>query len=176
MSWLTIKEVSDHLDIPDPTLRRYLSEHGQFIKMSNEGHVQVIAEESLEVLKRIRSYYAKRWPKSRIQKALAEEFPLNVVIGKTDEGQLMTAGETLDEIMKMRQFIIELLEENRNLRNELKELRILFEHSMDKDREDFKQLQNEIVHLHDVLGSRKDRHEKNRSVLKRILDAIKDKQ
>ena len=56
--WFSVTELSEKLDIPDATIRRYIRQHGHHLQLRKRHKSYLIAAESLEVLIQIREAYA----------------------------------------------------------------------------------------------------------------------
>ncbi|MED1107674.1 DUF3967 domain-containing protein [Bacillus paramycoides] len=57
--WLSIIEVSQSLQVPDNTVRRYIQRHIEFISHKKHGKKYLIHVDSLKVLEKIRSLYTE---------------------------------------------------------------------------------------------------------------------
>ncbi len=149
-SWLTISEVCDITGIADPTLRRYIKTYEDYIRTSRDGHVLIIAEESVNVIQKIREYSLdKRWGTDRIKRELRENYPMTFIIGQDSEKNEVSVGQTLDEMRKMVVYLKKLSVENQALKHEIEEMR--------KDLE--------------ILSTQQERHEKNSIELLREMRA-----
>ncbi|MBH8609373.1 hypothetical protein [Thermoactinomyces sp. CICC 10521] len=172
MEWLPIHKVAKELDIPEPTLRRYLRDYEEFIKIKLQGHMQVVHFDSLEVIKKIRNMHVvNRWSSKEVKESLAKEQPMAIIVAE-DQGIPITAGEFLEELLRINK---RLLQENREMRREIQELRELVEGNHVDHSKLLRSSNDQINNIYREVSqlSRKKRH---RGLFKRIKDAIKNEE
>lgn len=171
MQWMTIREVSVKTNISDPTLRRYIRDHGQFIKTRMEGHILTVSEESIPIIIKIRQFYLDLgWKKPRVQQALEETYPMNIVLTKDEERGEITVGETIEDIRKLRFILSKLVDEQQLLREEIKYLR----NKLDEKEESSKEHQLYVESGISELLSRKEKYMSKREMIKRLLGFKRD--
>ncbi|MEC1068224.1 DUF3967 domain-containing protein [Priestia megaterium] len=57
MDWITVNKISQMIDTPVPTVRRYIQKHQSFFNTRREGKKILLHPDSVELLKKIRRWY-----------------------------------------------------------------------------------------------------------------------
>jgi len=57
MDWITVNKISQMIDTPVPTVRRYIQKHQTFFNTRREGKKILLHPDSVELLKKIRKWY-----------------------------------------------------------------------------------------------------------------------
>ena len=57
MDWITVNKISQMIDTPVPTVRRYIQKHQSFFNTRREGKKILLHPDSVELLKKIRKWY-----------------------------------------------------------------------------------------------------------------------
>lgn len=170
--WMPIEEVAKELDVPSSTLRRYLSNYKDFVSIKRNGSMQMVSCDSLEVLRKIRNLHVeKNMSVKDVTEILHRENPMMVVLGHDSTGLPVSAGEFLAEILRTNK---RLLMENREIKKELYELRELMESNHLNETKLLNENQAKMSDLHKDIRDLSRRH-KHRSLIRRISDAIRNK-
>ncbi|MBH8605610.1 phage tail tape measure protein [Thermoactinomyces sp. CICC 10522] len=117
--WLTFTEMANLLGMSDRTLRRYVTNHGNYVNVRKEpGRPTEIHRESIDVIKQIRQMYDKGWDRIKIERRLAESRPMIMRIESEDPALPATIGETFSAFRQILQEMTERqkrIEENQRL-------------------------------------------------------------
>ena len=147
MKWLTISELRRKLNLPETTVRRYIQEYGAYIQQKKQGHMIVVAPDSVEVIREIRKCHIDHgMTKEQGEEYLANRHTMSLVIAQDDKEKGVTVAEVLDDMQKMKKLISKLVEENMKLRNELEQ----------RDRK----LEEKIESIHQLLESSQNQEKK----------------
>jgi len=74
-SWKPLYRLASEIGIPEASVRRYaLTQFPEFIKVQRQGRVNLVAPDSIPVLKKIHALFAQGLGKDRVAEALAKEF------------------------------------------------------------------------------------------------------
>lgn len=104
-----IGEVSELIKIPHQTVRRYISKHGHHLSTKKQGKSVLVAEESLETLKIIKSLYDDGKVTEEVDSHLASNgVPMTITV--PDESEKMVRVD-LREVLVQQQSQIESLHE-----------------------------------------------------------------
>lgn len=132
--WYTIIQLSDKTGIGETTLRRYVRDHGHFLKTKTAGRNRMlISSESIPIIQNIAELKAKGFKRDEINQSLFANEPMSLTIQQEQKG-LVTLDEVLGDVRELLKQICEqnirlseLNEENRiemqKLRNEIAELK-----------------------------------------------------
>ncbi|MFJ5966185.1 DUF3967 domain-containing protein [Bacillus sp. NPDC093026] len=97
--WYSIKSLENKLRIPNTTLRRYIRQHGHHLNIKKDGKSYLVAEESIPLLKKIRSLYDQGKSIESIEKGLKNEgHPITITIDDYNENTVLTLNESLEDI------------------------------------------------------------------------------
>lgn len=126
MEWLTVKDVEDRVKIPNATIRRYIRSHGYNLKIKKQNQSWLIAEDSVDVLVKIRDLYAKGKTAEQVSETLARDgIPMTITVDDGDEHTTVQVAEALvqlkesmneqmntlkDELVKQQEFNKALLQ------------------------------------------------------------------
>lgn len=102
-SWLTVTELSERIGIPDATLRRYIRHHGHYLKLRKRHKSYLVADESVEMLIKIREAYASGSNIEGVEDTLyASGAPTIVTVTADDSGDRATVNvvKSLSDLQK----------------------------------------------------------------------------
>jgi hypothetical protein len=79
--WYTVLEVEKEYNIPNATVRRYIRNHGHNLLLKKKGKSYIIAQDSIDVLKKIRELYGQGMGTEQIEEALRESnVPVTITV------------------------------------------------------------------------------------------------
>jgi DNA-binding transcriptional MerR regulator len=170
--WYPIQKAAQETGIPEPTLRRYIRDYKEFIKTKNQGYMQVIHFDSLDVLQKIRKMHiGERLSSKEVKERLAKEQPMNIVVTE-QKGEPVTVADFIQEVRMIDQRI---LQENRQMKQEIYELRQLLESIMMEQSKFLQSNHEEIKGIrHDI--TQLSRKKQRRGLIRRVIDAIRAKE
>ena len=170
--WYPIQKAAQETGIPEPTLRRYIRDYKEFIKARHQGYMQVIHFESLAVLQKIRKMHiTERLSSKEVKERLSKEQPMSIVIAE-QQGEPLTAQDFIKEVLMINK---KLLQENKEIRQKLNELQRLIETNQIEQSNLFQSNCKEIKGIHEEI-TRLSRKKRQRGLIKRVLDAIRNKE
>lgn len=98
-TWHSIKSLEKELQIPDTTLRRYIRQHGHHLNIKKNGKSYLVANESIPLLKKIRSLYVEGKSIENIETVLTNEgHPITITIDNHTESTALTLNESIEDI------------------------------------------------------------------------------
>jgi hypothetical protein len=99
--WFTVAEIEKETEIPDATVRRYIRNHGHHFKIKKKGKGYLIASESVEVMKKIREWYAEGKQTDQIDDKLAQTgIPMTVTVTDDEKDVTVNVAEALRRMEK----------------------------------------------------------------------------
>ncbi|MFB7099675.1 DUF3967 domain-containing protein [Streptomyces virginiae] len=99
--WFTISEADKETGIPHQTLRRYLNNHVHHLIIKKKHKSYLIAEESLQILLKIRELYSEGKTIEDVENALTEQgIPMNITVNDDENEVSINIGETLIHLQK----------------------------------------------------------------------------
>ncbi|RDZ05534.1 hypothetical protein C3744_29470 [Priestia megaterium] len=115
VEWLTVLAIEKQTGIPNATIRRYIRNHGHHLNIRKKGKTYFIADESMNVMERIRALYDEGKTLEQVEEALIKAgTPMTVTVIEDDERMDVNVGEalvSLDERMDEQNKIIQSLVE-----------------------------------------------------------------
>ncbi|MFF0566012.1 helix-turn-helix domain-containing protein [Bacillus velezensis] len=92
--WFTVSEISNKLNIPVETIRRYIRAHSIHLKAKKINKKYFIHNESMTVIKQIRNFYDRGMNAEEVEESLsAQGVPMTITI-KNDHDEPMTVHVT----------------------------------------------------------------------------------
>jgi DNA-binding transcriptional MerR regulator len=129
--WYSVPELAKETGIPEPTLRRYLANFPTYFISKAGARGKRYDTAAIDILKRIKQLFDSGYETAGVSEVIANEFPM---IMEDNEKAEMSGGfnkpglATSEEIAKVMEFNKQLLQENR-------ELKELFKMFLQKDAE-----------------------------------------
>lgn len=137
--WLSVSQLSKIVEVPETSVRRYLTNFEEFFKFEQLGRGKKYHPSSIEILQRIVSLFRADRDTSEIKKILSNEYAFTItsedepivplapydVAKKLDDfrnGQEEFNQKLLESIMQQQKYIEELVNSRDNALNELKRL------------------------------------------------------
>jgi len=78
MDWLSVTELSEQLDIPAETIRRYINRHEMHLYVKKESKSYYVSSTSIAVIEKIRQLYSEGKQKEEVARALdLQGVPIN---------------------------------------------------------------------------------------------------
>jgi len=78
MDWLSVTELSEQLDIPAETIRRYINRHEMHLYVKKESKSYYVSSTSIVVIEKIRQLYSEGKQKEEVARALDQQgVPIN---------------------------------------------------------------------------------------------------
>ncbi|MGG3879616.1 MerR family transcriptional regulator [Bacillus smithii] len=114
--WMTVSEVSEKINVPVETVRRYLRQFSLYLKVKKMHKKYLIHDDSLTVLETIRQLYAEGKNAEEIENILATSgATMTITVQGDDEWMTVNVAEELKDIKKsleeQKQFNKQLLEQ-----------------------------------------------------------------
>ena len=150
--WMTVSEVSEKINVPVETVRRYLRQFSLYLKVKKMHKKYLIHDDSLTVLETIRQLYAEGKNAEEIENILATSGATMTFTVKDDDDEWMTVNvanelkdikksleeqkqfnkQLLEQIQKQNEYINKRLEERdkllmESLRQSLEQRRMMIE-------------------------------------------------
>ncbi len=101
VEWLTVLAIEKQLGIPNATIRRYIRNHAHHLNVRKKGKSYYIADESINIMERIRSLYDEGKTLEQVEEALVKAgTPVTVTVIEDDERMSVNVGETLVSLDK----------------------------------------------------------------------------
>lgn len=114
--WITVSEVSEKINVPVETVRRYLRQFSLYLKVKKVHKKYLVHDDSLTVLETIRQLYAEGKNAEEIENILATSgAAMTITVKNNDESMTVSVADELKEIKKaleeQKQFNKQLLEQ-----------------------------------------------------------------
>lgn len=131
--WMTVSEVSEKVNIPVETIRRYIRSHSVHLKVKKLGKKYSIHESSLAVIEQIRALYDRGKNIDEVEEVLsASGIPMTITV-KNDNDESMTVN-VADELQAIKRrfeqqekFNEKLQQFNESLLEQLNQQQLYFE-------------------------------------------------
>lgn len=140
--WLSVSQLSKETGIPETTLRRYIKNFSEYLRIEKIGRGIKCHPDSIVILKRIYSLYSDNYETLEIKDILGQDFPFNVddPEGLKGSGSLLAVSleKELDEFKREQQ------EFNRKLLDQLKKQQDYIEKSIELRDKKLMEALNEI--------------------------------
>lgn len=99
--WMTVSEVSEKVNIPVETIRRYIRSHSVHLKVKKLHKKYYIHDESMTVIEQIRSLYAEGKNIEEVEESLtAKGIPMTITV-KNDNDDSVTV-QVVDELQEIK--------------------------------------------------------------------------
>lgn len=102
VDWLSVSQLSKMLDIPETTVRRYISNFEEYFRSEKVGRGRKYHPSSIEILQRIAMLYDSDYETVEIRRILADEFAYE--IKESDENVTTTYPPSYDVAGKITEF------------------------------------------------------------------------
>lgn len=159
-TWLSVSETSVMIDVPAETVRRYVRQHGKWLRLEKDGKRYLIHRESVKIIEEIRELYSQNHTIKEVDDRLSESgLSMTVTVHDGDErvtvsvaDELIKLNQALEQQNQFNQALLEGLKEQRDyiqrLENELQlrdqQQKALTEAREDADNRRDERLMNEI--------------------------------
>ncbi|MGE7828984.1 MerR family transcriptional regulator [Paenibacillus sp. NPDC093718] len=111
--WITITELTEQFDIPQPTIRRYIERHGHHLLTKKHHKSYLISSESLPIVIQIREAYARGMNGEQVEEVLAaNRVPTYINVDDHEDGQALTIN--LHEAIQVMQEGFRQLQQDRS--------------------------------------------------------------
>jgi len=149
--WLTVSEIQQQFNIPQPTTRRYIDRHSHHLFIRKHHKSYLIAEKSIEFLLLIRDLYSKGMNAEQVENALiAKNAP--TIIDVIDVSDRVSEG-ALEVLSRLQTSMIEQYDRQENFNRQLIEAMQLEREDNQRQREiDRKQIERLAEELANVRG------------------------
>lgn len=114
--WLSIKEISEKTNIPDPSVRRYIDKFGDFFTYKGGARSKRYEDTGVKVLLRIKQLYEEGYESDGIDGILRKEFAVIIdddAVGETTEKAVTPTLATAEDMTEIRQALEEQREFNK---------------------------------------------------------------
>jgi DNA-binding transcriptional MerR regulator len=129
--WLSVSEVSEKVNIPVETIRRYIRSHNVHLKVKRLHKKYYLHDEALTVIERIRGLYADGKNVEEVEEALSlDGIPMTLTVENSGDERVTV--HVADELKAIRQQLEEQKQFNIKLIEELKNQRDFIELSIEK--------------------------------------------
>lgn len=129
--WMTVSEVSEKVNIPVETIRRYIRSHSVHLKVKKLHKKYYIHDESMTVIEQIRALYAEGKNIEEVEETLtASGIPMTITV-KNDNDEAMTVHLT-DELQEIKQALQEQKQFNQQLLEQMKQQQEYISQSLEK--------------------------------------------
>lgn len=156
--WQAVSDVEKMTGIPNGTIRRYIRQHGMYLKVRKKHKSYEIHEDSIEILKEIRTLYGEGKNVDQIDDILSEKgYSMTVTIKNDHEHVTVDVGEVLSEI---RKGMDDLKDFNRELIKRLDEREKYIQESLKKRDEQLMNLLRELQEQKQLASSDKGQDKK----------------
>lgn len=129
--WLSVSEVSEKVNIPVETIRRYIRSHNVHLKVKKLHKKYYLHDEALTVVEQIRGLYAEGKNVEEVEEILSlKGVPMTLTVKNEDDERVTV--HVADELKAIRQQLKEQNQFNIKLLEELKNQRDYIENSIEK--------------------------------------------
>lgn len=151
MSWLSVMDVSERVEIPPETVRRYINRHSLHLQVKKGHKAYQIAESCLPVFITIRSLYAEGKQADEVEAALARSGrPTIVTVNESGESVNVNVVEALAALdSKMNAIIAMLVNVDERLKVE--------ESQRGAVNEDLKLIREQVMNVHEEMATTTDK-------------------
>lgn len=118
--WMTVSEVSEKVNIPVETIRRYIRSHSVHLRAKKLGKKYFIHDESMTVIKQIRGLYEQGKNIDEVEEALSASGVAMTITVKSDDDDSMTV-YVADELQEIKRALQEQKQFNESLLKKLDE-------------------------------------------------------
>ncbi|MBO7748996.1 hypothetical protein I8J29_33025 [Paenibacillus sp. MWE-103] len=117
MEWLTVAQVSEQVDIPAETVRRYITRHGLHLQVKKGHKSYQIAESCLPVFRQIRALYDEGKQVDEVEAALVKSGrPTVITVNEAGESMTVNVAESLAAMdSKLNAIAVMLMNANERL-------------------------------------------------------------
>ncbi|WP_054637855.1 DUF3967 domain-containing protein [Thalassobacillus sp. C254] len=113
--WFSVAEVVDELGIPANTIRRYINNHGIYLKIKKKHKSYFIHKESLNVIKDIRRWYQDGKSGEQVDELLSNQgIPMTISMGEDEQTDIKVTkvlSELKEDMKEQKEFNKRLIEE-----------------------------------------------------------------
>ncbi|MED1489156.1 MerR family transcriptional regulator [Bacillus smithii] len=129
--WMTVTEVSEKINVPVETVRRYLRQFSLYLKVKKMHKKYLIHDDSLTVLETIRQQYAEGKNAEEIENFLATSGVTMTITVKNDDDESITV-HVADELKEIKKALEEQKQFNEMLLKKLDEQNRYIKESLEK--------------------------------------------
>lgn len=116
--WLTVSEVSEKINIPVETIRRYIRGHSVHLKVKKQGKKYFLHNDAMTVIKQIRAFYDRGMNADEVEENLSSSgIPMTITV-KDDNDEAMTV-HVADELKEIKRALKEQKQFNQMLLQKL---------------------------------------------------------
>ncbi|MEH7452294.1 MerR family transcriptional regulator [Gottfriedia acidiceleris] len=117
IEWITITELAERTNIPEPTVRRYLKLFKTFFKDNGGSRSKRYEEQGVKILVRIKNLYDSGRDTEEISGILTTEFSMIIDDNSKNDSnsnvQTLPTAQDMDEIRRSIKFVEETLEQQK---------------------------------------------------------------
>lgn len=129
--WMTVSEVSEKVNIPVETIRRYIRSHSVHLKVKKLGKKYYIHESSLTVIEQIRALYDRGKNVDEVEGNLsASGIPMTITV-KNDDDESMTV-HVADELKGIKKELQEQRQFNQTLLEKLEQQHVYYQQKFEE--------------------------------------------
>lgn len=175
MDWTTVREVSERLDVPERTLRRWIELHGPFIGAKKEGRRILIPMESVDALREIRDLYADGMTAQEVTERLRSDgLPMTIDMADGGPPVAVNVAEALQELSKA---VAVPMAEIAERQNEIMEAVVFLTDELQEERERSQALSDELAAIRRELAATKEpgRRSKDQAAILKEVRATREK-
>ncbi|TCP18023.1 hypothetical protein EV207_1732 [Scopulibacillus darangshiensis] len=97
--WLTVLEIEEQTHIPNATIRRYMRHHGHHLNIRKKGKAYQVAQESIEIVQKIRKLYDKGKSTEQVEEGLVSMgTPVTITVPNDDQMVTVNVGEAFQSL------------------------------------------------------------------------------
>lgn len=102
--WLSISQLSEVIDIPETTVRRYANKFDKYFRYEHRGRGKKYHPDSMEIIKRIAFLYSEDYEITDIDSILSKEFSFTIENEKTTiQPRMKSLEQQFDEFKKQQE-------------------------------------------------------------------------
>lgn len=129
--WITVSEVSEKVNIPVETIRRYIRSHSIHLRVKKQGKKYLIHNDCITAIKQIRTFYDRGMNVDEVEQNLSDSgIPMTITI-KNNNDESMTV-HVADELKEIKQALREQKEFNKSLLEQMKQQQEYIKESLEK--------------------------------------------
>lgn len=116
--WYSISQLSQLVEIPETTVRRYLNKFERYFRFEQRGRGKKYHPGSMEILQRIALLYTEEYEASEIEEVLSKDFAFTIDEGKKEVTVIQSPNKNIE--LQFEEFKQQQEQFNKQLLNQLK--------------------------------------------------------
>jgi len=99
--WLSVIAIEKQTGIPNPTIRRYINNHGHHLNVSKKGKGYLVALDSIPVMLEIRKLYDEGKTMEQVNDTFAKrDIPMIITMSESNKEVSVNVSEALQDLQK----------------------------------------------------------------------------